>query len=114
MTTSTCLPTSVTRARLVRLVAAGALAFAVSLPAAPAFAAEEPAETGDEAAETAPDEAGAEEEGSDKIQLAERPRDRFGLLLLGFLGAVTVLGAVTATRQLGGKRPQATGEFRWR
>ncbi|WP_052666654.1 hypothetical protein [Nitriliruptor alkaliphilus] len=113
MTTSTCLPTSVTRARLVRLVAAAALAFAVSLPAAPAFAAEEPAETGDEAVEVAPEGAGAEE-GSGRIQLAERPRDRFGLLLLGFLGAVTVLGAVTATRQLGGKRPQATGEFRWR
>lgn len=113
MTTSTCLPTSVTRARLVRLVAAGALAFAVSLPAAPAFAAEA-AETGDEAAETAPDEAGAEEEGSGKIQLAERPRDRFGLLLLGSLGAATVLGAITIVRQLGGKRPQATGEFRWR
>jgi hypothetical protein len=109
MTTSTCLPTSVTRARFARFAAAGLLA--VSLSAAPAFAAEDVSPTGDEAAETGP---GEEEGASEKIQLAETPRDRVGLIVLGFLGAITVLGAITASRQLRGSRPQASGEFRWR
>lgn len=110
MTTSTCLPTFVSRARFSRFAAASVLA--LSLSAAPAFAAEDVTGTGDEAAET-DDAHGAEEEGG-KIQLAEGPRDRVGLIVLGFLGAVTVGGAITASRQLRGKRPQASGEFRWR
>jgi hypothetical protein len=111
MTTSACLPTSVSRARFARLVAASLLA--LSLSAAPAFAAEDVVSDG--GAEAEEQEAGqAEEEGSGKIQLAERPRDRVGLILLGFLGATTALGVVTMNRQMRGKRPQATGEFRWR
>lgn len=110
MTTSTCLPTSGSRARLSRLAAATFLA--LSLSAAPAFAAEDVVDEGAEQAE----EVGpaTEEAGSDKIQLAEGPRDRVGLMVLGFLGAITIGGALTMTRQLSGKRPQATGEFRWR
>ncbi|MTV23974.1 hypothetical protein FTX61_00850 [Nitriliruptoraceae bacterium ZYF776] len=93
---------------------AGSAVLALTLAASPVLAAEEPveAETAEETAEAEAD-AHAEDEGG-KIQLAETPDDRVGLLILGFLGAITVGGAVTAVRQIGGKRPQATGEFRWR
>jgi hypothetical protein len=107
METSRALTRSVPRARASRLLAATALA--LSLSAAPALAAEDPvAEDG----EAISDE-GAEEEGG-KIQLADTPRDRVGLIVLGFLGAITVGAALTTNRQLKGERPQATGEFRWR
>jgi hypothetical protein len=56
----------------------------------------------------------AEEEEGGKIQLAETPRDRVGLIMLAALGVMTLGGAVTVIRQIGGKRPQADGEFRWR
>jgi hypothetical protein len=111
MTTSTRLPLSGSRARLSRLAAASLLA--LSLSAAPAFAAEDVVDEGAEQAEET-GSAESEEEGSGKIQLAETPRDRVGLMVLGFLGVITLGGAITAARQLGGKRPQATGEFRWR
>jgi hypothetical protein len=111
MTTSTCLPTSGSRARLTRLAAATFLA--LSLSAAPAFAAEDVVDEGAEQAEEAGG-ASPEEEGSGRIQVAETPRDRVGLVVLGFLGAITLGGGITVARQLGGKRPQATGEFRWR
>jgi hypothetical protein len=108
METSRALTRSVPRARASRLLAATAIA--VSLSAAPALAAEDPvAEDGTEIA----DEGAAEEEGG-KIQLADTPRDRVGLIVLGFLGVITVGAAMTTSRQLKGQRPQATGEFRWR
>lgn len=110
MTTSTCLPTSGSHARLSRLAAATFLA--LSLSAAPALAAEDVVDEGaEQAEETGP---ATEEAGSGKIQLTDTPRDRVGLMVLGFLGAITLGGGITAARQLGGKRPQATGEFRWR
>jgi hypothetical protein len=112
MTTSTRLPLSGSRTRLSRLAAASLLA--LSLAAAPAFAAEDVVDEGAEQAEETGSAESEEEEGSGKIQLAETPRDRVGLMVLGFLGVITLGGAITAARQLGGKRPQATGEFRWR
>jgi hypothetical protein len=108
METSRALTRSVPRARASRLLAATAIA--VSLSAAPALAAEDPvAEDGGEIVEE-----GAAEEEAGKIQLAETPRDRVGLIVLGFLGAITVGAAMTTSRQLKGERPQASGEFRWR
>jgi hypothetical protein len=108
METSRALTRSVPRARASRLLAATAIA--VSLSAAPALAAEDPvAEDGGEIVEE-----GAAEEEAGKIQLAETPRDRVGLIVLGFLGAITAGAAMTTSRQLKGERPQATGEFRWR
>jgi hypothetical protein len=110
MTTSTCSHGPGLRARLTRTAAASVLA--LSLTTAPAFAAEDVVDEGAEQAE----ETGAtsEEEGDHRIQMAETPRDRVGLFLLAFLGAITLGGAVTSSRQLRGKRPQASGEFRWR
>jgi hypothetical protein len=70
------------------------------------------ADAGDEA-----DVADAEaDEGDDngKIALAETPRDRIGLIMLGALLVGGWLAASNARRQLKGERPQATGEFRWR
>ncbi len=63
--------------------------------------------------------AGAAEEtggddGSGRRAVAETPRDQFGLVLFGALGAIALGGMVTANRQLKGRRPQADGEFRWR
>lgn len=58
-------------------------------------------------------EAPAEEEAR-KPALADTPRDRVGLILLGLLALAGVLGLANARRQLKGERPQATGEFRWR
>ncbi len=59
-------------------------------------------------------ESGEEAEGDGRIQLAETPRDRLGLVLLGALFVGGGLAVVNARRQLKGERPQATGEFRWR
>lgn len=53
-------------------------------------------------------------EGDHRIVLAETPRDRLGLLLLGSLGVAAFAGFVNARRQLKGERDQASGEFRWR
>lgn len=57
---------------------------------------------GDEAGETT------------KIQLPESARDRVGLILLGLGGIAVVLAGANAISQLRGRRPQATGEWRWR
>jgi hypothetical protein len=50
----------------------------------------------------------------DRIQLIERPRDAFALVLYGTLGLITVAGLATLRRQLKGEREQTDGEFRWR
>ncbi|MEX2487558.1 MAG: hypothetical protein WD377_08075 [Nitriliruptoraceae bacterium] len=54
------------------------------------------------------------EDGDHRIALAETPRDRLGLLLLGALVVGGGAALVNARRQLRGDRPQASGEFRWR
>ncbi|MEX1177996.1 MAG: hypothetical protein WEB09_06005 [Nitriliruptor sp.] len=109
MDTSPALTRPVLRARASRLLAASAIA--LSLSAAPAFAAEDPVAEDGGAIE---EEGATEEAEGGKIEVAETPRDRVGLLVLGFLGAITVGAAVTSARQLKGERPQASGEFRWR
>lgn len=80
------------------LVAAVAV---LCLAAGPAMATEEPAVP-------------AEGEGDQRIELAETPRDRLGLILLGVIVVGGGLAVVNARRQLRGEREQATGEFRWR
>jgi hypothetical protein len=98
---------------------ASAAAIALALFAAPVAAAEDASEDAVEetAEDGAADDGAAEAEDEDeggRIQMAETPRDRVGLFMLGALGLMTLAGGVTAARQLGGKRPQADGEFRWR
>jgi hypothetical protein len=46
--------------------------------------------------------------------LADSPRSRVGLLLYGSLIAMAAFGFVGMRKQLKGRNPQATGEFRWR
>ena len=86
---------------LLALVLLAVPALAVDDDAAPALAAEQP--VGEE-----------EAEGDGRIQLAETPRDRLGLVLVATLFVGGGLAAANARRQLKGERPQATGEFRWR
>jgi hypothetical protein len=75
--------------------------------------AEEPAEVeADDEAEVEADDEADDENG--KIALAETPRDRIGLILLGALLAGGWFASTNARRQLKGERPQASGEFRWR
>jgi len=50
----------------------------------------------------------------ERIQLVERPRDAFALVMYGSLGLITVAGLATLRRQLKGEREQSDGEFRWR
>lgn len=95
-----------TSTKLRRPFAAAAVAATLSFAATPALAAEDAAATEDGAA-TVEEEAG-------KITMAETPRDRVGLIMLTALGAMAIGGGITAARQLGGKRPAADGEFRWR
>lgn len=94
--------------KLTRLAVAAVLS--LTLSAAPALAAD--------AAPAAPAEVAVAEEtgeeGSGKIQVAETPRDRVGLILFAALGLMTAGAVVTIWRQLRGTRPQADGEFRWR
>lgn len=85
---------------------------AVALLAVPALAQEDDVDVGDDVLveETVDDEA---EEGG-RIVLADNPRDRLGLLLLT---AMIVGGGIALTngrKQLKGRNPQASGEFRWR
>jgi hypothetical protein len=95
-------------------LAVGPVAAAEAEPADDAPA-EEPAEGEDAAEEPAEGEDGGEDEDEDgKIALAETPRDRIGLILLGALLAGGWFAATNARRQLKGERPQASGEFRWR
>ncbi len=64
----------------------------------------------------APAAVAAEPAGGDdhRIVLAETPRDRLGLLLLGALIVGSGAALANARKQLRGDRPQASGEFRWR
>lgn len=89
--------------KLTLLISAAMLA--MTLAAGPAFAAED-------GAEEAP--AGQEEDDDGRIELAESPRDRVGLILLGSLFAAGGFGFLTMRRQLKGEHPKASGEFRWR
>jgi hypothetical protein len=91
--------------RLSVLVAATAVSTA--LVAGPVLA----VEPGAEQAPASQDEGN---DGSGRIQLAETPRDRLGLILFGALAAGGGLALGNARRQLKGERPQASGEFRWR
>lgn len=61
-------------------------------------------------------EAGQEAGGGErsKISFPDNPRDQAGLVILGIAGVFTALAAVNAVQQLRGRRPQATGEWRWR
>lgn len=56
----------------------------------------------------------AASEGDHRIVLADTPRDRLGLPLLGALFAAGAAGLANARKQLKGDRDQASGEFRWR
>lgn len=87
-----------------RLTILAAAVLAVGLLAGPAFAVDEPA--GDATEQPADD--------SGRIQMAETPRDRLGLLLLGALVVGSGLAFANGRRQLKGEHPQASGEFRWR
>ena len=101
------------------LMTAGAACACLLLLVGPVAAEEEPADDAtaeepatDEVVDEPVDE--AEEEEGGRIPIAETPRDRIGLILLGALLLAGGAAVVNANRQLKGERPQATGEFRWR
>lgn len=79
---------------------------AVALLAVPATAVED-------AVDGAEEEVVTEEEGG-RIVLADNPRDRLGLLLLGAMVVGGGVALANGRRQLKGRNPQASGEFRWR
>jgi hypothetical protein len=81
----------------------GAITVALLLFAGPALAVEDDAT-----------EAPATQDEGGRIEIAETPRDRLGLILLGVLVAAGGLALANGRRQLKGDRPQASGEFRWR
>ncbi len=88
----------------------GAVGACLVLLVVPVAAEEEPVDDApveEPAAEEADDEGG-------RIPIAETPRDRIGLILLGALIIGGGAAAANARRQMKGERPQATGEFRWR
>lgn len=87
---------------------AGAASASLVLLVGPVAAVEDAPD--DAAEEPAADE--AEEDG--RIQIAETPRDRIGLIFFGALIIGGGAAAANARRQMKGERPQATGEFRWR
>lgn len=91
----------------------GAAGACLVLLAGPVTAVEEPAEDAP-AEEPGEAESDADEEAGERIPIAETPRDRIGLILLGALVLGGGAAAVNARRQFKGERPQATGEFRWR
>lgn len=96
--------------RRLALIATAAIA-AVSLLSGPALA-DDPALAAP--VDLAVEEDPASDEDDHRISMADTPRDRFGLLLLGALFLGGGIAVVNARRQLKGERGQATGEFRWR
>jgi hypothetical protein len=93
----------------------GAAMLALTLTVGPAFADVDEAEEApvvEDDAEEAP--ATQQEDDDGRIALADSPRDRVGLILLGSLFAAAGFGFLTMRRQLKGEHPQASGEFRWR
>lgn len=85
---------------------------AVALLAVPALAQEDDVDVGDDVLveEIVDDEA---EEGG-RIVLADNPRDRLGLLLLTAMIVGGGIALASGRKQLKGRNPQASGEFRWR
>lgn len=49
-----------------------------------------------------------------RISMADTPRDRLGLILLGALLTAGGVAFVNGRKQLKGERDQASGDFRWR
>jgi len=49
-----------------------------------------------------------------RISMADTPRDRLGLILLGALVTAGGVAFVNGRKQLKGERDQASGDFRWR
>ncbi len=49
-----------------------------------------------------------------KITIPEDPHDKVGLILLGFMGLAAAAMTMNIVQQLGGKRDQADGGWRWR
>lgn len=49
-----------------------------------------------------------------RISMADTPRDRLGLILLGALLTAGGVAFVNGRKQLKGEHDQASGEFRWR
>jgi hypothetical protein len=93
--------------RLARLRRSGAaLGLAGALVLAPVAASAAPGDAVVVAAE--------ETEAPGRRPIAETPRDRLGLLVLGALLAAAAIGTANARRQLRGERPTADGRFRWR
>ena len=92
----------------------GAAGACLVLLVVPVAAEEEPVEDApmEEPAAEAPATDDAEE--GSRRPIAETPRDRIGLILLGALIIGGGAAAANARRQMKGERPQATGEFRWR
>ena len=87
-----------------RLTFLAAAVLVAGLLAGPAFAVDEPAGVATE----------QPADGTGRIQMAETPRDRLGLLLLAALVVGSGLAFANGRRQLKGEHPKATGEFRWR
>ena len=84
---------------------------AVALLAVPAMAQEDGLDDADEALVEETDE---EEDEGGRIVLADNPRDRLGLLLLTALVVGGGVALANGRKQLKGRNPQASGEFRWR
>ena len=95
--------------RILTLLLSAALAVLV-LGLGPAVAQDEPADDGVEEVEAdQPDDAD-----DHRITIAETPRDRVGLLLLGALAIGGIIALVQGRRQMKGQHEQASGDFRWR
>ncbi len=84
---------------------------AVALLAVPAMAQEDGMDDADEALV---EETAEEEDEGGRIVLADNPRDRLGLLLLTAMVVGGGVALANGRKQLKGRNPQASGEFRWR